>query len=301
MFYFPRFNPIEFRAQPQPYPTEDWDIYNPCRSNYICGIGDVLTFAVYCSIAPTDNRIHIEIVDIDSGATIQTYSMVYTSGQKLYAFNSYVFSTLGNFRVNVWYTDSVLGTATFYSEKIVCTDDLEYTRLLSWKKSGRWFNFDCDDLYVFDNTFCFYKRLDISCYKSKSFGVTNTLFDNGWGKFAIVDSYPITYLDLHIGYIYGLTDYTQEMCHLLRSMDYIALDGQQLQITDETEFAFEDADDHEDRRGVTLSKLVAYDQYYNINVLLNPPVTYTPNQPPLLGTGIWLGDEIWYQGIIWKA
>lgn len=301
MFHFPKFNPIEFRTQKTPYPTEDWDIYNKCRNNYIAGVGDLLTFAVYCPIQPSDGKIHVQIQDYNSGTAIQTDAITWVNGRRLYAYNAFTFAAVGYYIVKVWYTDPLLGTATYWSERIVCSDDLQYTRLLCWKKSGKWLGYQLNDLFALDSSFCFYKRLDISVYKSRTFGVTNNIFDNGWGGFEIVDTYPLTYIDLHIGYIQGLNDYTQEMCHLLRSMDFLSLDGVELQVTPDTAFDFADADEHEDRRGVTLSKLVCWNKDYNMNILYNPPVEYEPNAPLLLDNGVWNASDYWLGDMIWKT
>ncbi len=300
MIIFPKFNPIEFRYTAyEEYYAKDFTIYNQCRDNFIIGENENISFSYYVRSAQM-GVVTISLIN-ELGQILQTAPQNATAGN-LYPFQIPMAYGIGNFWIWISFFDNIEGFTTFVSERIVCTDNLEYTRLLSWKKTGNWLGYNLNQLYTNNNSFVFTKRLDISTYKNKSFGVNNIVFQNGWGKHEIVDSYPTQLLNLNIGYIQGLNEYTQELISLLRSMDYLGLDDDILQITEDTEYELIDSDEFDDRKGVLLSNLSPYKNEYNANIF------YQPNRESLLDGGVWIlqggtwnADGIWTNNGVWVA
>lgn len=300
MIIFPKFNPIEFRYtfyDEQNY-EKDFTNYNPCRNNFIIGENEKISFSFYVNSGQYANT---QIFLLNEVGVVQSWNINATNGN-LYPFEIPMAYGLGVFSIMIQLFDNIEGRILIHSEKIICTDNLQYTRLLSWKKSGNWLGYNLNQLYTNNNSFVFTKRLDISTYKNKSFGVNNIVFQNGWGKYEIVDSYPTQLLNLNIGYIQGLNEYTQELISLLRSMDYLGLDDDILQITEDTEYELIDSDEFDDRKGVLLSNLSPYKNEYNANIF------YQPNRESLLDGGVWIlqggtwnADGIWTNNGVWVA
>lgn len=300
MIIFPKFNPIEFRYtfyDEQNY-EKDFTNYNPCRNNFIIGENEKISFSFYVNSGQYANT---QIFLLNEVGVVQSWNINATNGN-LYPFEIPMAYGLGVFSIMIQLFDNIEGRILIHSEKIICTDNLQYTRLLSWKKSGNWLGYNLNQLYTNNNSFVFTKRLDISTYKNKSFGVNNIVFQNGWGKCEIVDSYPTQLLNLNIGYIQGLNEYTQELISLLRSMDYLGLDDDILQITEDTEYELIDSDEFDDRKGVLLSNLSPYKNEYNANIF------YQPNRESLLDGGVWIlqggtwnADGIWTNNGVWVA
>lgn len=300
MIIFPKFNPIEFRYtfyNEQNY-EKDFTNYNPCRNNFIIGENEKISFSFYVNSGQYANT---QIFLLNEIGVVQSWNINATAGN-LYPFEIPMVHGLGVFSIIMQFFDNIEGHILVHSEKIICTDNLQYTRLLSWKKNGKWLGYNLNQLYTNNNSFVFTKRLDISTYKNKTFGIDNIVFQNGWGRHEVVDSYPTQLLSLHIGYIQGLNEYTQELISLLRSMDYLGLDDDILQITENTEYELIDSDEFDDRRGVLLSNLSPYKSEYNSNIF------YQPNRESLLDGGVWIlqggtwnANGIWINNGVWVA
>lgn len=288
MIIFPKFNPIEFRyTHFEENYEKDFTNYNTCRDNFIIGENEKISFCLFVKSAIM-GEFRVYVLDENGTQIDHTTTHLVTAGN-FYSAEVPMIYGIGKFWIKILWIDNLEGIVNYYSEKIVCTDNLQYTRLLSWKKTGKWLGYNLDGIYRTVN-FVFSKRLDISTYKNKSFGIDNIIFQNGWGKHEIVDSYPTPLLNLHIGYIQGLNEYTQELMSLMRSMDYLALDDDILQITENTEFELVESDEFDDRKGVILSNLSPYKNEYNANLF------YQPNRESLLDGGVWI-----LQGGVWNA
>lgn len=288
MIIFPKFNPIEFRyTHFEENYEKDFTNYNTCRDNFIIGENEKISFCLFVKSAIM-GEFRVYVLDENGTQIDHTATHLVTAGN-FYSAEVPMIYGIGKFWIKILWIDNLEGIVNYYSEKIVCTDNLQYTRLLSWKKNGKWLGYNLDGIYRTVN-FVFSKRLDISTYKNKSFGIDNIIFQNGWGKHEIVDSYPTPLLNLHIGYIQGLNEYTQELMSLMRSMDYLALDDDILQITENTEFELVESDEFDDRKGVILSNLSPYKNEYNANLF------YQPNRESLLDGGVWI-----LQGGVWNA
>ena len=288
MIIFPKFNPIEFRyTHFEENYEKDFTNYNTCRDNFIIGENEKISFCLFVKSAIM-GEFRVYVLDENGTQIDHTTTHLVTAGN-FYSAEVPMIYGIGKFWIKILWIDNLEGIVNYYSEKIVCTDNLQYTRLLSWKKNGKWLGYNLDGIYRTVN-FVFSKRLDISTYKNKSFGIDNIIFQNGWGKHEIVDSYPTPLLNLHIGYIQGLNEYTQELMSLMRSMDYLALDDDILQITENTEFELVESDEFDDRKGVILSNLSPYKNEYNANLF------YQPNRESLLDGGVWI-----LQGGVWNA
>ena len=288
MIIFPKFNPIEFRyTHFEENYEKDFTNYNTCRDNFIIGENEKISFCLFVKSAIM-GEFRVYVLDENGTQIDHTATRIVTAGN-FYSAEVPMIYGIGKFWIKILWIDNLEGIVNYYSEKIVCTDNLQYTRLLSWKKTGKWLGYNLDGIYRTVN-FVFSKRLDISTYKNKSFGIDNIIFQNGWGKHEIVDSYPTPLLNLHIGYIQGLNEYTQELMSLMRSMDYLALDDDILQITENTEFELVESDEFDDRKGVILSNLSPYKNEYNANLF------YQPNRESLLDGGVWI-----LQGGVWNA
>lgn len=289
MIIFPKFNPIEFRyTHFEENYEKDFTNYNTCRDNFIIGENEKISFCLFVKSAIM-GEFRVYVLDENGTQIDHTATHLVTAGN-FYSAEVPMIYGIGKFWIKILWIDNLEGIVNYYSEKIVCTDNLQYTRLLSWKKRGKWLGYNLNQLYTNNNSFVFSKRLDIATYKNKTFGVNNVIFDNGWGRHEIVDSYPTPLLNLHIGYIQGLNEYTQELISLLRSMDYLALDDDILQITENTEYELIDSNEFDDRRGVLLSNLSPYKNEYNANIF------YQPNRESLLDGGVWI-----LQGGVWNA
>ena len=288
MIIFPKFNPIEFRyTHFEENYEKDFTNYNTCRDNFIIGENEKISFCLFVKSAIM-GEFRVYVLDENGTQIDHTATRIVTAGN-FYSAEVPMIYGIGKFWIKILWIDNLEGIVNYYSEKIVCTDNLQYTRLLSWKKTGKWLGYNLDGIYRTVN-FVFSKRLDISTYKNKSFGIDNIIFQNGWGKHEIVDSYPTPLLNLHIGYIQGLNEYTQELMSLMRSMDYLALDDDILQITENTEFELVESDEFDDRKGVILSNLSPYKNEYNANLF------YQPIRESLLDGGVWI-----LQGGVWNA
>jgi len=300
MIIFPKFNPIEFRyTHFEENYEKDFTNYNTCRDNFIIGENEKISFCLFVKSAIM-GEFRVYVLDENGTQIDHTATHLVTAGN-FYSAEVPMIYGIGKFWIKILWIDNLEGIVNYYSEKIVCTDNLQYTRLLSWKKNGKWLGYNLDGIYRTVN-FVFSKRLDISTYKNKSFGIDNIIFQNGWGKHEIVDSYPTPLLNLHIGYIQGLNEYTQELISLLRSMDYLALDDDILQITENTEYELIDSNEFDDRRGVLLSNLSPYKNEYNANLF------YQPNRESLLNGGVWIlhsgvwnANGIWMNNGVWVA
>lgn len=294
MIIFPKFNPIEFRyTHFEENYEKDFTNYNTCRDNFIIGENEKISFCLFVKSAIM-GEFRVYVLDENGTQIDHTTTHLVTAGN-FYSAEVPMIYGIGKFWIKILWIDNLEGIVNYYSEKIVCTDNLQYTRLLSWKKTGKWLGYNLDGIYRTVN-FVFSKRLDISTYKNKSFGIDNIIFQNGWGKHEIVDSYPTPLLNLHIGYIQGLNEYTQELMSLMRSMDYLALDDDILQITENTEFELVESDEFDDRKGVILSNLSPYKNEYNANLF------YQPNRESLLDGGVWiLQGGVWNTNGIWMS
>ena len=301
MIIFPKFNPIEFRYtfyDEQNY-EKDFTNYNPCRNNFIIGENEKISFSFYVNSGQWNNTQIFLLNEI--GIIVQSWNINAVVGN-LYPFEIPMAYGLGVFSIMIQLFDNIEGRVLIHSEKIICTDNLQYTRLLSWKKTGKWLGYNLDQLYTNNNSFVFSKRLDIATYKNKTFGVNNVIFDNGWGRHEIVDTYPITLKTLNIGYIQGLNEYTQELMSLMRSMDYFALDDEILQITENTEFELVESDEFDDRKGVILSNLSPYKNEYNANLFYQPAIdSLIADGVWILQGGVWNADGVWLSNGVWAA
>lgn len=300
MIIFPKFNPIEFRYTAyEEYYAKDFTIYNQCRDNFIIGENENISFSYYVRSAQF-GVVTISLIN-ELGQILQSAPQNVTVGN-LYPFQIPMAYGTGNFWIVVTFFDNIEGYTNFVSERIVCTDNLEYTRLLSWKKTGKWLGYNLDQLYTNNNSFVFSKRLDIATYKNKTFSVNNVIFDNGWGRHEIVDTYPISLKTLNIGYIQGLNEYTQELISLMRSMDYFALDDEILQITENTEFELVESDEFDDRKGVILSNLSPYKNEYNANLFYQPAIdSLIADGVWILQGGVWNANGVWLSNGVWVA
>lgn len=299
MIIFPKFNPIEFRyTYHEEYYAKDFTIYNQCRDNFIIGENEKISFSFYVNSGQYANTFVFLVGDTGILQTI----VVNASQGILYPVEIPMAYGQGTFFIQIMFFDNIEGRIDVFSEKIICTDNLQYTRLLSWKKTGKWLGYNLDQLYTNNNSFVFSKRLDIATYKNKTFGVNNIIFDNGWGRHEIVDTYPISLKTLNIGYIQGLNEYTQELMSLMRSMDYFALDDEILQITENTEFELVESTEFDDRKGVILSNLSPYKNEYNANLFYQPAIdSLIADGIWILQGGVWNANGVWLSNGVWVA
>lgn len=298
MVIFFKFNPIQFRKGKYEVDYEkDFTYYNPCRDNFLVGKNEQISFMCYTTKRGTYN---IRLRD-EKNNIIQTQTAISLANYVI-GF-SFIVNTVGNYWLEVEFIGTNSPNYTYFSERIIVTTDLEYTRVLKWKKTGTWLGYNLENVYALNPAFMFQKRLDISLHKNKTFGVKNVVFNNGWGRHELVDSTPFVYYNLDIGYLQGLNEYTQELIGLLRGMDFLQLDDLRLQTTDDTEIEFEDTDDMNDRRGVRLLSLSPSKDDYNFNlayeVRLDPFVI--PINVWFLDGGTWNDNGIWIGVEVWQT
>lgn len=298
MVIFFKFNPIQFRKDKYEINYEkDFAYYNPCRDNFLVGKNEQISFMCYTTEVGMYN---VRLKD-EKNNTIQIKTSISLANYVI-GF-SFIVNTVGKYWLEVEFIGTNSPNYTYFSERIIVSDDLQYTRVLKWKKTGTWLGYNLDNVYTLNPAFIFQKRLDISLHKNKTFGVQNIVFNNGWGKHELVDSTPFVYYDLSIGYLQGLNEYTQELIGLLRGMDFLQLDDLKLQITDETEVEFVDTDDMNDRRGMKLLSLSPYKDDYNFNlayeIRLDPILIPIDNW--LLNGGVWDDNGIWVPLGLWNS
>ncbi len=301
MIIFPKFNPIEFRyTHFEENYEKDFTNYNTCRDNFIIGENEKISFCLFVKSAIM-GEFRVYVLDENGTQIDHTATHLVTAGN-FYSAEVPMIYGIGKFWIKILWIDNLEGIVNYYSEKIVCTDNLQYTRLLSWKKTGKWLGYNLDQLYTNNNSFVFSKRLDIATYKNKTFGVNNVIFDNGWGRHEIVDTYPISLKTLNIGYIQGLNEYTQELMSLMRSMDYFALDDEILQITENTEYELVESTEFDDRKGVILSNLSPYKKEYNANLFYQPAIdSLIADGVWILQGGVWNANGVWLSDGVWVA